>query len=135
MGIFFPFLNSVAFRYHKAVFSALTLSVPGGPKSHTAFVTPGTPLTQVSLGSENFRSGLKPWGVAIQHHLPYKAFQDISWHAHLPGPHQFALPSELLSFSLSKGMCKWDRLKYNELNIHTLLALVMLSPGIRNSFI
>lgn len=50
MGISFPFLNNVTFRYHKAVFSALTLSVPGGPESHTAFVTRGTSLTQV-----------KPW--------------------------------------------------------------------------
>lgn len=72
MGISFPFLNNVSFRYHKAVFGALTLSVPGGPESHTAFVTRGISLTQGSLGLENFRSGFKPWGVAIQHHLPYK---------------------------------------------------------------
>lgn len=72
MGISFPFLNNVSFRYHKAVFSALTLSVPGGSESHTASVTRGISLTRGSLGLENFRSGFKPGGIAIQHHLPYK---------------------------------------------------------------
>lgn len=77
MGIFFPFLNNVTFWYHKAVFSALTLSGPGGPESHTAFVTRGTCLAQVSLGLEKFRSGFKPWGVAIQHHLPYEVSSSV----------------------------------------------------------
>lgn len=102
MAVFFPFLNNVTFQYHKAGFSALTLSIPGGPESHTAFVIPGTSLTQVSLGLENLRSGFKPWEVAIQHHVPYRIIQAISLHAHMPGLHKFALFSELLSFSLIK---------------------------------
>lgn len=69
MGFFFfPFLIKVTFRYHKVFCNYLTLSVPGGPDSHTTFVSRGTSLAQVSLELGKFRSGFSPGEL----HLLYK---------------------------------------------------------------